>query len=80
MSKNREVCAKSLAFPKTVTVSSSSGIKTKTFEDSEVEKNRYFDYLETDEATYIWRDSADMIAIATYFNISIEDGQVLYQL
>ena len=72
LSQNREVASKSISFPKTITVSTQKGIKKETFEDTVEDRKRYFDYHETEEATFIWRESADMIAIATYFNIPIE--------
>jgi hypothetical protein len=71
MSKNREVYRQSMSFPRTVY--KGRGQMSETFEDSEDEVNRFFDWLDSSEdAVYIWRESADMIAIANYFNMEIE--------
>ena len=70
LSKNREVVSRFISFPKTIT--KSRGKMSETYEDTYEDRNRFFDFLLTDEATYMWRESEDMIAMATYFNIPIE--------
>ena len=72
LSKNREVSSNFISFPKTTTVSTPMGRIEETYKDTEEDRNRYFDYLETDEAIRMWREGEDMIAIATYFNVPIE--------
>ena len=73
MSKNREVSSRFISFPKIITVSTQTGKIEKTFENTKEGKNGYFDYLLTYEAIRIWREGEDMIAIALYFNIQIEE-------
>ena len=55
LSTNREVSSKFISFPKTTTVSTQMGKIEETYEDTEEDRNRYFDHLETDEAIRMWR-------------------------
>ena len=72
LSKNREYASKFVSFPKTITISTPNGKKEVTFEDTEEEKTRYFDFLDTDEAIHVWREGEDMLGLATFFNIQLE--------
>jgi hypothetical protein len=71
MSHHRGEYRKKMSFPKIV-YKGRGQMKT-TFGDTEAEIDRFFDWLGSNEdATFLWRESADMIAISNYYNMEIE--------
>ena len=78
LSRNREIANRFISFPKTITVSTSTGKIEKSFDNTAEEKTRFFDYLLSDEAIRVWREGEDMIAISLYFNLQIEVVKILW--
>ena len=68
---HREYYKPKLLFPKTVEIG--TGGKTETFEDTDEEKERFFDWLVTSkEGAYMWRDGVDVVAISNFCNMEVD--------
>ena len=68
MAEYREYYSDKIVFPLTITV---SGGQRKTFDLGE--ENDFFDYLVVSPlASFIWRESADMIALTNFTQMEIE--------
>ena len=68
MAEYREYYSDKIVFPLTITV---SGGQRKTFDLGE--ENYFFDYLVVSPlASFIWRESADMIALTNFTQMEIE--------
>ena len=79
--KHRQYFANKLIFPKTVY--KGMGTMEERFGDSKEEVERFFNWLATEEAQYMWREEWDIVAAANYWNMTIEvikvdsDGNML---
>ena len=68
LAQYREYYKNKLVFPLTITV---SGGLLKTFDKGE--EDDFFDYLrESPEASYMWRESADMIGLTNFTQMEVE--------
>ena len=74
---NRDIYEPSTKFPKTVTYSTKHGKVDVTYKDTETDRNKYFEFLDTETAKYIWRESDEMRYLATFLNLEIEVVKIL---
>ena len=74
---NRDIYEPSTKFPKTVTHSTKGGKVDITYEDNETGRNKYFEFLETEAAKHIWRESDEIRYLATFLNLEIEVVKIL---
>ena len=68
--KYKKVYRNKISFPKNVRIGGSG--RKETFKDTPEEVDRYFKFINSEEATYLWREGSDMCAIANYYNMTIE--------